>query len=199
VGEPLIKSGRTSGVTTDTVQAVDTTIFVDYGSGCGTARFVNQVTAGGLLGTGGDSGSAVLDQNTLTPIGLYFAGSATLSVMNPMAAVYRNLGVFVDSDPPAAPAIVTPSGGPMSPEEMRMASDVRARHETAVMSAPGVVGMGVGLDESGQGPAIIVYLKTMTAEARSAIPSQLEGIPVRMIESGEIVAHRTSSPATQTE
>lgn len=188
VGEPLIKSGRTSGVTTDSVQAVDTTILVNYGSGCGTARFVNQVTTGPNLGISGDSGSVVLDQTTLTPVGLFFAGSATQGVMNPIVFAYLALGVIVDSATAATPAFDASSGGPLTAEEVGLASDVRARHEAAVMNAPGVVGMGVGLDEAGGGPAIIVYVSAMTAAARRATPSQLEGIPVRMIESGEFVA-----------
>jgi hypothetical protein len=40
-GMQVIKSGRTTGVTEGTVQAINVTALISYGS-CGTARFVNQ-------------------------------------------------------------------------------------------------------------------------------------------------------------
>lgn len=188
VGQSLIKSGRTSGVTTGTVQAVNTTVSVNYGAGCGVARFIHQVTTTASIGTSGDSGSVVLEQGTLTPVGLFFAGSATQGIMNPILHVFMALGVFTDSDTSASMIIQSTSGGPLTPEEMQLARDVQARHEAAVMSLPEVVGMGIGTTDSGVGPAIIVYLKSMTASARNAVPQQLEGIPVRVIESGEFTA-----------
>jgi hypothetical protein len=93
----VIKSGRTTGVTQGTVQSVNTTVKVDYGGGCGIARFVSQViVTPGSFSAGGDSGSVVLDSNTMKPVGLLFAGSATSTVMNHILFVYLRLGVFVD-------------------------------------------------------------------------------------------------------
>ena len=74
-GMPLIKRGRTTGVTTGTVDSINATVNVSYGPACGTARFVGQAITSAGLGASGDSGSVVLDSNTLTPVGLFFAGS----------------------------------------------------------------------------------------------------------------------------
>lgn len=188
VGQGLIKGGRTSGVTTGTVQAVNTTVNVNYGAGCGTARFINQVTTTASIGTSGDSGSVVLEQGTLTPVGLFFAGSALQGIMNPILHVFMALGVVTDSDSAATMTFQSTSGGPLTPEEMQLARAVQARHEAAVMGLPDVVGMGIGMAESGLGPAIIVYVKSLTASTRNAVPRQLEGVPVRVIESGEFTA-----------
>lgn len=90
LGTPLKKSGRTTGLTTGEVQQVDVTVDVDYGGGR-TARFVDQLMAG-AMSQGGDSGSAVLDdQNRL--VGLLFAGSETSTILNRIGHVLSELGV----------------------------------------------------------------------------------------------------------
>jgi hypothetical protein len=95
-GMEVIKSGRTTGVTTGLVQSVNTTVFVTY-DGCGTARFVNQViVTPGSFSAPGDSGSVILESSTLTPVGLLFAGGPTSTVMNHILFVYLSLGIFVD-------------------------------------------------------------------------------------------------------
>ena len=95
-GMQVKKSGRTTGVTTGTVQAINVTSFVNYGD-CGTARFVKQVsvTPGSFI-SGGDSGSVALESATGKPVGLLFAGSPTVAIMNHILFVYLKLGVFVD-------------------------------------------------------------------------------------------------------
>ncbi len=95
-GMNVIKSGRTSGVTTGTVQSVNTTVFVNYGT-CGTARFVRQVvvTPGDFIQPG-DSGSVALDSSTMKPVGLVFAGSSSQAIMNHILYVNMSLGVYVD-------------------------------------------------------------------------------------------------------
>ena len=96
-GMKVTKSGRTTGVTTGTVLSINTTVLVNYGASCGTARFVNQViVTPGTFSSGGDSGSVVLKENTMKPVGLLFAGSPFLTVMNHILFVYLSLGVFVD-------------------------------------------------------------------------------------------------------
>ncbi len=95
-GMQVTKSGRTTGVTTGTVQAINTTVLVNYGA-CGTARFVGQVvvTPGDFL-QAGDSGSVALETASMKPVGLLFAGSPFVSLMNQILFVYLSLGVFVD-------------------------------------------------------------------------------------------------------
>lgn len=62
--------------------------------------------------------------------------------------------------------------------------DVLARHTPHLMSIAGVVGTGHGLDDDR--PCIIVFVEEKTADIEHAIPSQLEGYPVRVEESGEL-------------
>jgi hypothetical protein len=53
------------------------------------------VTPGSFSGPG-NSGSVVLEENTMKPVGLLFAGGPTSTIMNHILFVYLSLGVFVD-------------------------------------------------------------------------------------------------------
>jgi hypothetical protein len=90
LGTAVKKSGRTTGLTTGEILQVDVTADVSYGPGQ-TARFTDQLLAG-AMSQGGDSGSAVLDdQNRL--VGLLFAGSDTTTIINRIQNVFEALGV----------------------------------------------------------------------------------------------------------
>lgn len=54
------------------------------------------------------------------------------------------------------------------------------------MSVPGVTGVGIG-QQAGR-PSIVVMVARLTAETAARIPPALEGHPVVVEESGEIVA-----------
>jgi hypothetical protein len=66
---------------------------------------------------------------------------------------------------------------------------VQARHEDGVMGIPGVVGIGIGLTEDGKDLAFIVYVEKLTAAVKAQVPDRIEGVPVRMIESGIFKAY----------
>jgi len=86
IGMPVVKSGRTTGITRGTIDAVDGLIKISYGSGR-IAIFANQIITTKIL-EGGDSGSLVgEDKDPLKIIGLGFAGSDDLSVVNPIGYV----------------------------------------------------------------------------------------------------------------
>jgi hypothetical protein len=90
LGMRVKKSGRTTGLTTGEILQVDVTVNVQYGTGR-IAQFADQLMAG-AMSQGGDSGSAVLDdQNRLT--GLLFAGSDTTTIINRVEHVFAALGV----------------------------------------------------------------------------------------------------------
>jgi hypothetical protein len=90
LGMALKKSGRTTGFTTGEIQQVDVTASVQYGPGQ-IARFTDQLLAG-AMSQGGDSGSAVLnDDNRL--VGLLFAGSENTTIVNRIEHVFSALGV----------------------------------------------------------------------------------------------------------
>lgn len=192
VGMQLIKSGRTTGVTQGEVTAVNSTVRVNYGSGCGSAVFREQIMTSGNLGASGDSGSVVLDHDTLTPVGLYFAGSQSTGVMNPISEVYDRLGVFVDSA--NAPALsrneyeARANNMQLDTEVTRLKS-IQARHEARIMAIRGVVGVGISRPDNSQRPEFVVFCTKRTAQLLRELPRLLENTPVRVIESGEFVAH----------
>lgn len=90
LGMNVKKSGRTTAVTTGRITQVNVAVNVQYGSGR-IARFVDQLMTGPMA-QGGDSGSALLDNNNnLT--GLLFAGGRTNTIFNRIENVFSVLGV----------------------------------------------------------------------------------------------------------
>jgi hypothetical protein len=84
------KSGRTTGLTRGEIQQIDVTVNVQYGAGR-IALFTDQLMAG-PMSQGGDSGSAVLDDNNRL-VGLLFAGSENSTIINRIENVFSALGV----------------------------------------------------------------------------------------------------------
>ena len=90
LGQAIQKSGRTTGLTRGRIEQTDVTVDVQYGPGL-VARFTDQLLAG-AMSQGGDSGSAVLDDERRL-VGLLFAGSETTTVVNRIEHVVAALGV----------------------------------------------------------------------------------------------------------
>jgi hypothetical protein len=90
LGMKVKKSGRTTGLTDGTIQQIDVTSRVSYGSNK-IAIFTDQLLAG-AMSQGGDSGSAVLDEDN-NLLGLLFAGSNTSTVINRIQNVFQALQV----------------------------------------------------------------------------------------------------------
>jgi hypothetical protein len=97
VGDVLQKTGRTTSFTTGRVTNINATVDVNYGSGR-VARFARQILAqtasGRAMGAGGDSGSLVtsLDEEG---VGLLFAGSPVITVINHLSFVQNLLRVRI--------------------------------------------------------------------------------------------------------
>jgi hypothetical protein len=91
IGMKVKKSGRTTGYTESQITILDTTIEVGYGSQV--AAFEHQILAG-AMSEPGDSGSLIVDMQNHA-VGLLFAGSSTVTVMNPIAAVLSALNVTI--------------------------------------------------------------------------------------------------------
>ncbi len=87
---PVKKSGRTTGLTTGQIIQIDVTSQVNYGAGR-TATFSDQLMAGNMS-AGGDSGSAVLNENNEI-IGLLFAGSSNTTIINRIQNVFELLNI----------------------------------------------------------------------------------------------------------
>jgi hypothetical protein len=95
LGELVIKSGRSTGLDQGRVQAVNTTITINYG--CGSARFVQIVIvfdAISAFAAGGDSGSGVLSKNTHEPVGIFFARNPIgWNAVAPLPITLQQLGL----------------------------------------------------------------------------------------------------------
>jgi hypothetical protein len=99
IGLAVQKYGRTTGLTTGTIQAINATISVSYSTG--TATFVNQIVVYARRGfiKAGDSGSLLVTGNAAAnPVGLLFAGnsSGSYGIANPIDAVLNSFGVSID-------------------------------------------------------------------------------------------------------
>jgi hypothetical protein len=92
VNDAVQKWGRTSNFTTGHILAVNATVDVHYAGGR-IARFCQQIVTTSMS-AGGDSGSLVTDQNE-GAVGLLFAGSGRITVLNHIVAVQALLGVRV--------------------------------------------------------------------------------------------------------
>lgn len=95
------KYGRTTGLTTGTINGINATITVNYGNGRN-ATFYNQitVTSPSAFILPGDSGSLLVTNNSSdNPVGLLFAGNSagTMAVANQIGEVLRELGTRLGS------------------------------------------------------------------------------------------------------
>jgi hypothetical protein len=89
-GDTVKKSGRTTGLNTGSVISTEATARVNYGDK-GEAVFEDQVITS-CMSAGGDSGSVVLDQQNRA-VGLLFAGSSTITIINKIYNVIEALGL----------------------------------------------------------------------------------------------------------
>jgi len=90
VSDKLKKSGRTTAVTQGDVIAIDGVSNVNYGDGR-VAIFEDQIITS-AMSEGGDSGSAVLNQQNEV-VGLLFGGSSSLTIINKISNVIDALGL----------------------------------------------------------------------------------------------------------
>lgn len=93
VGLACKKTGRTSGLTTGSIQAINVTIQVQYSAGI--ATFTNQVQFPGTFIRSGDSGSLAVTESGNNPVALCFAGGSGASFGNPINSVLSALGIAI--------------------------------------------------------------------------------------------------------
>ena len=87
----------------------------------------------------------------------------------------------------AASAQLRPQVSPSAVDAVRK---VKEKHEPKLLAVPGVIGVGIG--HSGKTPgqvAIEVYVKDSASAGRSQLPSSLEGVEVKLVETGEVQAY----------
>ncbi|HKW14376.1 MAG TPA: hypothetical protein VJS69_07825 [Candidatus Krumholzibacteria bacterium] len=94
------------------------------------------------------------------------------------------LGGCHDNEPPRQERTTAQDTTRMSGPSI---TEVLARLTPELMKIPGVVGTAQG-EQDGR-PAIIVYVKAETDSLVMAVPSSLEGFPVKLQASGPIGLH----------
>ncbi len=97
LGEEIIKSGRTTGITEGTIVEIG-----DYAIGynSGIAWFEDQIRTSSNFAAGGDSGSLVISKVDGKAVGLLFAGSRSTgaAILNKMTNVASELGITLKKE-----------------------------------------------------------------------------------------------------
>jgi hypothetical protein len=208
VGLGVAKSGRTTGVTTSTIGAINASVNVQYQQGCGGGRrfviaFTNQIViSSDTFSAGGDSGSLIVtdpSQGTPQPVGLLFAGSSTTTIANPIDEVLSRVGtalgrsVSFDLVGMSTTSTTTSAGSTLSPQEIARGTNAKEAHVATLMRDPSVVAVGVGEDLQNPGRAAVVIF-VLHGVARAAIARELDGVPTRIVETDPIVAFGWNEP-----
>jgi hypothetical protein len=205
IGMGVQKMGRTTCLTSGVIAALDANVKINYSDTAKPhlANFVNQIVVTGSVLTPtfagpGDSGSLILSLGDCPQaVALLFAGSTDGSVTfaNPISEVLTRLDVSMvgacgdanASDASTADVLAASVG--MSKEVVASAKSVRDRHEDQLMSIPGAVGSGIAAGDQPGHASIEVFVAKLTPQAKAAAPKDVEGMPVKVIESGELVAY----------
>ncbi|HEY6131519.1 MAG TPA: hypothetical protein VIV27_05840, partial [Halioglobus sp.] len=217
LGKPVHKAGRTTGHTWGVVTAVHVdNVGVSYDSG--TAWFDDQVYVAnqgscGSFSAGGDSGSLIVSGPDATtkksaPVALLFAGGSQGTFGNPIGAVLNSFPAplhFVACDTATADcsayatSVSTCLGGGggrpkgqsqaaqhMSAVAMAKLQAIKARHRDNLSALHGITGIGIAQGDDGQGQ-IAVFVESVANV--TGIPEQIEGVDVRLIETGVVSAY----------
>lgn len=94
LGETMIKTGRTTGVTEGTLNDVDATFKVNYGEPVG-AITVRDNLVTGQMGAPGDSGSPMFHKATGEAVGKLYAGSPDITIFSKAQNIETELGVQI--------------------------------------------------------------------------------------------------------
>jgi hypothetical protein len=143
-------------------------------------------------------------------VGLLFAGSSSVAIANPIGTVLGAFGVTMVGSGPSASladkirtwaknlfgiseshaASAQQLPGKVNPAAIDAVKKVKERHEAKLLATPGVVGVGIGHSERIQGQAAIeIYVKQATRSLRQALPDSLDGVEIKIVETGEIHAY----------
>ncbi|HSV22653.1 MAG TPA: hypothetical protein VLJ17_06450 [Xanthobacteraceae bacterium] len=202
---PVQKMGRTTCLTTGVIAAVNANVTVNYSEirKPKLAKFINQILVTGssdtpTFGGPGDSGSLIVTQGTCPQaVALLFAGSTGggVTIANPISEVLSKLSVSMVGSCTASlasdtsPANVLAGSFGVSMQALTAATSVRDRHESQLMNIKDAVGTGIGVSDGSGHPSLEVYVKKLTPEMQAAAPKDVDGLPVKLVESGEFVAY----------
>lgn len=185
LGMQVVKSGRTTGLTSGTITVLEASIRVNYGSDRA-AVFEGQLVST-PMSQGGDSGSLIVSAQGHHAVGLLFAGSSQATIFNPIQAVLDALKVDI---PQRSPRQVNQQFA------VEKAQAVKQMYEHALLAKPNVIGVGVGLKRRGGkrtnevGLVVMVERKLPKSLLRTEdlIPTEIDGVPVDVKEVGRVEA-----------
>jgi hypothetical protein len=207
-GLAVKKSGRTTGFTRSTIDIINATVSVTYEDECagsvrGTATFTGQIVArnrGNSFLDSGDSGSLMVEDVDTTPraVGLLFAGSSSYAIANPIDDVLNRFGAEMVGDnyisDGGSGGSGSGSGGGKGWGKPKGGSTGLDRAASVHRNNAGLLnaveysnGHGVSVDDRGK--AYIAVLVESLSSAPRSVPSSIEGVPVRIIEVGRLVAY----------
>jgi hypothetical protein len=219
----VVKSGRTTGLTCSTVNAVDLSVQVDYYYDCAetqpyyTKTYVNQIgMPGASFADSGDSGALVLDASNAQPVGLFFASGADdsnhgFSVANPIQDVLSELGQKSQADGQefqiaggaAHPVTCSNYDEHTPPVTASVSSSRMAAAKSAAESAStqlmrpdnGILGTAPGksLDSPGEA-AVIVYVDKN--KSGIAVPKLVNGVRTTVIPADAATLNARTPPTT---
>jgi hypothetical protein len=221
----VAKSGRSTGLTCSSIQAINVTAVVQYQKGCGTgatftSTFSNLVDIhDGTFSAEGDSGSLIVTRDTADPVALLLASSDTDTLGNSISDVLSALADPSTGERPLVVGTATPHSvaacslpGPQarvaverlallkataSPEQLQRATNTRDLHSSELLSYPAVRSLGVGasLDSAGES-AILLFVKK--GVGGSDLPLHVDGVRTRIIEVENSPEHALLSAAEST-
>ncbi|HXC48644.1 MAG TPA: hypothetical protein VNU20_10140 [Candidatus Sulfotelmatobacter sp.] len=202
VGEPVAKSGRTTGLTCSTVSATDLRTSVTYQTQCNggtsfTVTYSNQISvAGGGFSAGGDSGSLIVDEGTADPVALLYGGSDTDTVGNPVGDVLAaltdqqgNQPSFVGSASThsvigctLAGAAVKAARAAISVDAASIALAQRAidLHAPELLANPYISALGVAASVDRPGDAAVLIVVNPRQDP-TPLPTTIEGVGTRIV------------------
>ena len=131
---------------------------------------------------------------------MLYAGSSSTTIGNPIGDVTTALAVsFVGG---GTHAVTCPSGGgggggrggPRS-DSIQRATAAKERHAGRLMADPAIQGVGVGAaDDNPEQAVVVLYVET--GRAHGPLPTELDGVPVKVIQTDRFVAYGWNEPET---
>jgi hypothetical protein len=207
----VAKSGRTTGLTCTTVDAIASTVKVSYYKDAAETQFyvsktyTNQIgMPGNYFSDAGDSGSLVVDTANAQPVGLFYAGSTGTatqpgeSFAQPIGEVLTDLAQF--SQAPSGTTFTVVGGSPhtvnclnydsntattsaaVSTARMNAAKTAASQQGAAIVDASkGILGVAAGKSLDQPGQAAVLVYVDQSRTGSVAVPQTIGGLPTRVI------------------
>ncbi|HEY3990338.1 MAG TPA: hypothetical protein VGM02_13635 [Acidobacteriaceae bacterium] len=207
----VAKSGRTTGLTCSTVDAINDTIKVTYYYDAAETQpyysktYTNQIgMPGNYFSDAGDSGSLVVDTANAQPVALFFAGSTGTatqpgeSFAQPIGDVLTELAQYSAS--PQGTTFTMVGGSPhtvnclnydantatasaaVSTAAMSAAQTAAAQQGAAIVDASkGILGVAAGKSLDQPGQAAVLVYTDQNHTGSITVPQTIGGLPTRVI------------------